>query len=143
VIEAYAIQKDSFRIVNAELFWEQCRSLAPGQYSVKVEKKRKKKSNAQLAWLYGQIYPHVLRGLIDVGYDEFTNLDQIDAKCKEMFARQEIINKHTGEIMSIPALKREMTTIEFSTYVQVIREWASDYLGVTIPDPETNLTMNL
>lgn len=143
-LEAIGIsEKGSFRVVNAAMFRGECQKLPAGRYRIVVEKARKKKSNPQLGWLYGQIYPHVLQGLIDAGYDEFTNLDQVDAKCKEMFARQEIVNKYTGEIMSIPALKRDMTTVEFSTFVDEIRDWSREYLNVEIPDPETNLKMNL
>ena len=34
-----------------------------------------------------------------------------------------------------------MTTVEMMTFVQCIREWASDYLNVNIPDPETNFNI--
>jgi hypothetical protein len=143
-LEAIAIaeQGKPFRVVNAKLFRGECDKLSPGRYRITVEKMRKKKSNPQLAWLYGQVYPHVLQGLIDAGWTEITNLDQVDAKCKEMVARSEIINKHTGEIMSVPALKRDMTTVEFSTFVDEIRDWARDYLNVEIPDPESQIKMN-
>lgn len=141
-LEAIGIsEKGQFRIVNSAMFRGECEKLPTGHYRITIEKKRNKKSNAQLAWLYGQIYPHVLRGLIDVGYDEFTNLDQIDAKCKEMFARQEIINKHTGEVMSIPALKRNMTTTDMMAFVDSIRNYCSEYLGTYIPGPGEQTTI--
>ena len=135
-IEAIAIKEDgkAFRIVNRALLDEELTGLPKGKYRLLIEKYRKKKSNPQLGYLFACIYPYVLRGLNDLGW-EFTNIDEVDAECKKRFASQEIINRHTGEIMEIPALKRDMTTTEFATYVNAIRDWASEYLNVYIPEP--------
>jgi hypothetical protein len=143
-IQYIAIKEQSkpFRVVNSKLFKGELDQLPAGRYRVTVEKYRKNKSNPQLAWLYGQIYPLVLQGLIDAGWDEVTNLDQVDAMMKDMFAKTEIVNKHTGEIMDIPGLKRNMTTVEMMTYVDAIRDWASEYLNVIIPEPETQTNFN-
>jgi hypothetical protein len=130
-----------FRIVNSKLFRQELDSLPVGRYKVTVEKYRKAKSNSQLAWLYGQIYPLVLKGLNDAGW-EFTSNDEVDEYCKSMFASREILNRHTGEIMDVPGLKRDMTTTEMMTYVDAIRDWASEYLNIIIPEPETNFSIN-
>ena len=135
-IEAIAIKEDgkAFRIINRALLDKELTGLPKGKYRLLIEKYRKKKSNPQLGYLFACIYPYVLRGLNDLGW-EFTNIDEVDAECKKRFASQEIINRHTGEIMEIPALKRDMTTTEFATYVNAIRDWASEYLNVYIPEP--------
>lgn len=137
------IKKDNepFRVVNRKLLDQELSSLPEGRYSLIIEKKRKPKSNPQLAWLYGQIYPHVLKGLIDAGWEDITNIDQTDAYCKSLFANTEIVNRHTGEAMTVPALKRDMTTTEFSTYVEAIRQWAAEFLNVNIPDPGEQLEL--
>lgn len=135
-IEAIAIKEDgkAFRIVNRALLDKELTGLPKGRYRLIIEKYRKKKSNPQLGYLFACIYPYVLRGLNDLGW-EFTNIDEVDAECKKRFASQDILNRHTGEIMEIPALKRDMTTTEFATYVNAIRDWASEYLNVYIPEP--------
>jgi len=140
-----AIKSDDtdFRIINSKLFKAELNALKKGRYRVIVETYRKEKSHPQLKWLFGQVYPLVLRGLIDAGFEEFTNLDQVDAYCKSMFAKQEIVNRNSGEVITVPALKREMSTVQFSTYVDAVRNWALEYLGVTIPDPENSYTMEL
>jgi hypothetical protein len=144
-ISYIAIKEDgkAFRVINRVMLDAELSGLPKGKYRLSIEKLRKNKSNSQLAWLYGQIYPHVLQGYLDAGWDDITNLDQVDAKMKEMFAQTEIVNKHTGEIMKIPALKRDMSTVDMMTFVQAIREWAEEYLNVSIPEPGTNLTMDL
>ena len=141
-LEFIGIKEDtSFRVVNKALLDKELIGLPKGRYRIIVEKYRKKKSNPQLGYLFACIYPFVLKGLNDLGW-EFTSLEQVDVECKKRFASQEILNRHTGEIMEIPALKRDMTTTEFATYVNSIRDWASEYLSIYIPEPgeQTNLT---
>jgi len=141
-LEHIGIKEDtSFRVVNKALLDKELIGLPKGRYRIIVEKYRKKKSNPQLGYLYACIYPFVLKGLNDLGW-EFTSLDQVDVECKRRFASQKILNRHTGEIMEIPALKRDMTTVEMMTYVDAIRNWASEYLSVYIPEPgeQTDLT---
>jgi hypothetical protein len=88
--------------------------------------------------LFAGVYPLVLKALNDAGW-EFTTIDEIDEYCKSMFSSKEVLNRHTGEILDIPGLKRDMTIVEMMTYVDAIRNWASEFLNVYIPDPETNL----
>src|SRR5574343_77159 len=130
-----------FRVVSADNFKKELSALPAGRYTITVEKKRNKKSTAQLGYLFAAVYPFVLRGLNDAGWEDITNLDQVDAKCKEMFAKNEIVNKQTGEIMVIPELKRDMTSTEFMTYIQAIQEWSREYLNIEIPEPETQIKM--
>ena len=59
-----------------------------------------------------------------------------------MFANKELINKDTGQIISVPALKREMTTVEMSTFTNQVRDYAAEFLNIIIPDPETNLQID-
>lgn len=142
-LEAIAVKEDgkAFRIINRALLDKELTELPKGKYRLVVERYRKKKSNPQLGYLYACIYPFVLKGLNDLGW-EFTSLDQVDVECKKRFASQEILNRHTGEIMEIPALKRDMTTVEMMTYVDAIRNWASEYLSVYIPEPGEQTDLN-
>ena len=142
-LEAIAVKEDgkAFRIINRALLDKELTELPKGKYRLVVERYRKKKSNPQLGYLYACIYPFVLKGLNDLGW-EFTSLDQVDVECKRRFASQEILNRHTGEIMEIPALKRDMTTVEMMTYVDAIRNWASEYLSVYIPEPGEMTDLN-
>lgn len=142
-LEAIAVKEDgkAFRIINRELLYKELTELPKGKYRLVVERYRKKKSNPQLGYLYACIYPFVLKGLNDLGW-EFTSLDQVDVECKRRFASQKIFNRHTGEIMEIPALKRDMTTTEFATYVNAIRDWASEDLSIYIPEPGEQTDLN-
>lgn len=131
----------SFRVVNGSAFYKQLNALK-GRHRLTVQKYRRNKSTQQLRWLYGQVYPLVLKGLNDAGW-EFTTIEEVDEYCKSMFASREVLNRHTGEIMAVPGLKRDMTTTEMMTYVDAIRDWASEYLNINIPEPEQQIAMNL
>ena len=131
-----------FRIVNKALLEKELIELPKGKYRLLIEKLRRKKSNSQLAWLFGFVYPLVLKGFNDAGW-EFTTIAEVDEYCKSMFSSKEVLNRHTGEIMNIPGLKRDMTTTEMMTYVDTIRNWSAEYLNVNIPEPEQNYEMNL
>lgn len=142
-ITALGIKDDNlpFRIVNRALLDQELTGLPKGRYRLIVDRMRKNKSNPQLGYLFAVIYPLVLQHLNDAGW-EFTSVEQVDIKLKVMFAGQDIINRNTGEIETIPALKRDMTTTEFSTYVNAIRDWCSEYLNAYIPEPGENIEMN-
>lgn len=142
-IQYIAIKEDNkaFRVVNSKLLKEDCDRLPKGRYQLTIEKYRKKKSTPQLGYLFAVVYPLVLTHLVDAGW-EFTSVDEVDIYLKKMFAGQEIINRHTGEIINIPALKRDMTTTDMMTYVEAIRQWDAEYLGGEIPEPMTNFKIN-
>ena len=130
----------AFRVVNSKLLTEELNSLPKGRYRLTVEKLYKQKSNPQLGYLFACVYPFVLKALNDAGW-EFTTIEEVDEYCKSMFSSKEIVNRNTGEIMSIPGLKRDMTTVELSTYTNAIRDWCAEYLGVYIPEPETQISL--
>lgn len=133
-------QEKDFRIVNGKMFRDECNKLAPGRYRLTVEKMRKNKSLPQLGYYYACVLPLFMQHLIDAGY-EFTTIEQVDAFAKSRFASQPIINKHTGEIIEVPGLKREMTTVQMSTFTNAIRDWDAEYLGGYIPEPEQQTEM--
>jgi hypothetical protein len=142
-ITAIAVKEEGkpFRVINSKLLKADCDGLPKGRYRLTVEKYRKNKSNSQLGYLFAAVYPLVLQHLNDAGW-EFTTLDQVDAKCKELFSDQEVLNRDTGEIMKIPALKRDMTTTEMMTYINAIRVWDAEYLGGIIPEPGENFKID-
>lgn len=141
-LEAIGIKEQGkdFRIVNGKMFRDECNKLAPGRYRLTVEKMRKNKSMPQLGYYYACVLPLFMQHLIDAGY-EFTTIEQVDAFAKSQFAKQPILNKHTGEVIEIPGLKRKMTTLEMSTFTNAIRDWDAEYLGGYIPEPEQQTEM--
>jgi len=142
-IKHIGIKEDgkAFRIVNRALLEQELTELPKGKYCLTIEKYRKNKSNPQLGYYYACVLPLFLKGAIDAGW-EITSIEECDIWLKSMFANKDLINKDTGQIISVPALKREMTTVEMSTFTNQVRDYAAEFLNIIIPDPETNLNID-
>jgi hypothetical protein len=131
-------QSKALRIVNNKLFRGELDRLPNGRYRITVEKYRKAKSNPQLGYYYACVLPLSQKLLIDAGW-EFASLEEVDIFWKSQFANRELINRHTGEIMDVPGLKRNMTTTDFMAFTDAVRNYCSEFLGGVIPDPEVNI----
>lgn len=108
-------------------------SLPPGTYQVSIHPLGDIRSSSQNKYLWGIVYPLLLKGLNENGYD-LVGVEQVHDFCKKVFSDR-FVNKHSGEIINIPDSTRDMDTKTFSTYIQVTREWAAEYLSIDIPDP--------
>jgi len=113
---------------------EQLRNLPDGEHLITIAPYRKTRSNQQNAYLWGVVYPAVLFGLQDAGW-EITHEEQVHEYCKQAFAAREVINKDTGEVLSLPSSTASMQTAEFNVYVDKIKAFALEYLNITIPEP--------
>lgn len=119
---------------SLDLFFEKFYQLPNGDYIFTVAPNRKTRSNQQNAYLWGVVYPAVLLGLKDAGW-EITHEEQVHEYCKQAFAAREVINKDTGEVLSLPSSTASMQTTEFNVYVDKIKAFALEYLNVTILEP--------
>lgn len=109
--------------------------LANGVYTVTIKKVRKPRSNDQNGYLWGCVYPLMLRGLINAGW-EFTNDTQVHEYFKKLFTSEQVVNRDTGEIIEFPASTASMDTLTFKTYTDKLREYALEFLGMDIPEPD-------
>ena len=123
-------------LFDLKLIYGFFRAAKDGQYSVTMERVRKVNTDLQKGYLWGCVYPLVLDGLLDAGWDNFTDTKQDHAFCLNKFAKTKAVNYQTGEVVEFPDSTAGMTTIEMSTYTDKIREWAKDYLNISIPDPD-------
>lgn len=130
-----------FRVVHAVLLKEELDRLPKGSYRLTVEKLRKNKSLPQLGYYYACVLPMIFSAAVDAGW-ELATKEECDIWLKSMFAGKDLINKHTGQILSVPALKRNMSSMEMATFTNQVRDWSSQYLGTYIPDPEENIKLN-
>ena len=113
---------------------ERLQNLPSGDYSITIAPNRRMRSTQQNAYLWGVVYPAVLFGLQDAGW-EIIDEEQVHEYCKQAFATREVINKDTGEVLSLPSSTARMQTAEFNVYVDKIKAFALEYLNITIPEP--------
>ena len=123
------LHESAFRLLDKTLH-----DLPLGDYVITITPNRKTRSNQQNAYLWGIVYPAVLFGLQDAGW-EIIDEEQVHEYCKQAFAAREVINKDTGEVISLPNSTARMQTAEFNVYVDKIKAFALEYLNITIPEP--------
>lgn len=140
-LEYIGIKEEKFRIVNDKGLRLDLASLTKGHYRITIEKFRRNKSQSQLGYLFGAVYPLLWKLLLDAGW-EFESIAEVDAFCKRQFANREIVNRNTGEVISIPELKRDFKTVDMMAYIEKIRDYAAEYLGGYIPSPEEQTQIN-
>lgn len=104
---------------------------------VEITSKRAKRSDDQNEWLWGCIYPILLQALINEGW-EYTNVEQVHEFFKNRFTADQVVNKHTGEVIEFPMSTASMDTVAFSSYCDLLRDYAKEYLYIEIPDPDKN-----
>jgi len=108
-----------------------------GDYVLTIEKKSKKRSLSQNAYYWGVVVPIVKQGLKDVGYRMTT--ETTHDYLKTNFNIIEIANEINGEIISFIGSTTEMSTSQMMDYFAKITEWAAEFLGVQIPEPNEQL----
>ena len=112
------------------------RAAADGSYALKIRKLHKARTLNQNDYLWGVVYPALLDGLIDAGW-EFTSCEQVHENFKEIMASEKVVNRDTGEVIEFPGSTAAMNTVQFSAYVDKLREYARKWLNVDIPEPDT------
>lgn len=121
-----------FNLQNLYLFF---RAMPDGSYMLSITKQKRGRTLNQNEWLWGCVYPILLDGLLDAGW-EFTSVEQVHEFFKKLMAQDRVVNYDTGEIVEIPKSTATMDTQQFSTYIDKLREYAEEFLNVTIPDPD-------
>jgi len=129
----FVIKQDG--MCNLQPLWEWFSRTLDGHYRVEITRVRRKRTLDQNGWLFGCIYPMLLKALNDQGW-EFTNVAQVHDFFKSLLWKQRFVNRHTGEIVELPQSTTEMDTVQFSTYCEKLRDYGREFLGVEIPDPD-------
>lgn len=126
---------------NLRTIEEFFRSASNGCYMLNVTRQRRGRTLNQNDWLWGCVYPILLDGLLEAGW-EFTSVEQVHEFFKKQMANDRVVNYHTGEIVEIPRSTATMDTQQFSMYVEKLREYAEEFLNVTIPPPDRDWRIN-
>jgi hypothetical protein len=127
------------KVIHRDKFNEAIKALSDGRYSITIEKVYSKRSNPQNAYLWGIMYKLVYEGLIDAGYEKTDiNMDWVHDYCKKAFLKSDVVNKD-GEVLEGVLSTSALTTVQFMQYISDIQKWASEYLGIYIPEPGEEL----
>ena len=115
-------------IINGKKFAQYIATLH-GDVLVRVEKPKRKRSDAQNRWYWGVVLQLMEE---ETGHTK----EELHEAMKMRFNKRLITLG--GNVMTIPGTTTKMKTSEFSEFVEKVRHFAVTYLNLTIPDPDPN-----
>lgn len=127
--------------IDRQLFASTVKQFSGKEITLTIEKRSKHRSNQQNSYLWAVVYPCVLHGLIEVGYDIEPNDTELAHEwCKKEFLENRKIGKKdvqngSDDYITLPASTTGLTTEEFNQYIERISQFSAEYLGVVIPAP--------
>jgi hypothetical protein len=139
-VEINSSVKDGVLVTNRKYIADVIKTFEGQNIIISIEKRRKKRSNNQNAfyWL-----------VIDMMRDGFNNtlgenvgVQEVHEFLKNRFLFKEIVNENIGEVVKMPKSTTELSTIEFEEYLENIRAFGLEFLGITIPMPNEQITID-
>ncbi len=140
IMEFY-LHKRNGKFVNTGKLKAYNDSLPDGTYKLIIDHS-KKRSNDQNAYYWGVVVPLVFQGLRDAGFDQVKSNEDAHLIMKSLFLKQQIPNNE-GEVIEFVKSTTDLKTVDFAAYLLSIFQWAAEYLGVQIPEPNEQLEFNL
>lgn len=128
---------------NREQIKRAIESFEGKEITITFAKAKKYRSNNQNSYYWGVCIPLVQSGLKEATGEYFgTNNIHYDILLKMFAPELEIVNKSTGQIMTRQISSSDMTTTQFLEFIMEVQKWASEFLGINIPDPNEEILIN-
>lgn len=128
-------------IFHRKMFDKDIDRLAGKNVEITIRLKRKRRSLMQNAYYWGVVVPLVREGLRDAGW-QFT-IEETHELMKAKHLKIEKVNEDTGEIIRSIGSTTDLTTTGMMDYIAAIQQWAAEFIGVTIPDPNEQLMIEI
>lgn len=113
--------------------------LPDGSYLVTIRSK-KNRSIPQNRYYWGAMLPMIKKGLNEAGYNEVKTINDAHEVVKGLFLKKYISNNE-GTALEISGSTAELTTVEFNELIEKVQQWAAEFLGIEIPDPNEQIIM--
>jgi hypothetical protein len=127
---------------NRNLILNALESFEGQEVILTIQKAKKSRTNPQNSFYWGVVLQLVQQGLKDAT-GEFRSVENIHYNILlKMFAPEnEIVNIETGECITEKITSSEMTTTQFAEYIMEIQKWSAEFLGISIPNPNEEITL--
>jgi hypothetical protein len=140
-LEHFATKKDGkFTITQRKTFEEGLSLLPDGNYTVIVERRKKKRSNDQNSY-YWLLIDMMVQGFRELG--NRASKESVHNLMREEFCYEEAVNPKTGEIKRLVKSTTDLSTTEFMDYIEHMKQFSAEWLGVILPDPEDQLEIKI
>lgn len=132
-------EKGSLSIHNRQRLLEWARQYPGKNVVIKFERKGSKRSSPQNRYYWGVVIREITIRLRELGH-QWLNDEDVHDMMKLKFNHEQIVSEE-GEVLELPKSTTALTKTQFAEYVDNIRMWAAGFLGIDIPDPNQDLTM--
>lgn len=122
------VRDGKLHIDDRERFAESVRQFS-GRVVLTLETYRRRRSNQQNRYYWGVVVEMVRDGLEKLGHEY--SPEEVHEAMKWKFLKSHEDNTDLPTVKSTTIL----TTKEFEEFCENIRRWASEYMGVVIPEP--------
>jgi hypothetical protein len=140
-LEHFATKKDGkFTITQRKTFEEGLSLLPDGNYTVIVEKRKKKRSLSQNNY-YFLLVAMIRDRLIDLGHDVDSETTHEMLKGRLLYS--EMIDENSGEIIKIPRSTKKLGTSEFMDYIEDVKRFSAEVIGLVLPDPNDQIEIDV
>jgi hypothetical protein len=123
-------------IANRKAITDAIKSFEGNNIVITMEKRKKKRSNNQNSYYWSVIIPFMQQGFTDV-FGEYFSIQECHEALKGRFLFKELINEESGEVIRMPKSTTELTTVEMELYHDQIRLFATEFLSIEIPLPNS------
>lgn len=129
-----SIKNGQLGISNLRRFKQDLKSF-PDCDIVLIVKKKGKRSNQFNRYYFGVVLTEILHELTNRGY-QIESTEDLHLMMKLKFVSDKAVDMNTGEVyLEVPKMTSVMNNIEFGEYVEKVKMWASQSLGIYIPEP--------
>jgi hypothetical protein len=139
-IEINTSVKDGILATNRKYISDVIKSFEGANIIITIEKRKKKRSNNQNAFYWLVI--DMMREGFNNTLGENVGVQEVHEFLKNRFLFKEIVNENIGEVVKMPKSTTELTTIEFEEYLDNIRAFGLEFLGITIPMPNEQIIID-
>jgi hypothetical protein len=127
---------------NRNLIKDAIETFEGKQVVIKIEKFKKKRSTQQNRFYYGVIIPIVQNCLKEAGH--IMTSESTHDLIKLKFLKETLfVNENTGEVIERIKSTTELSTSQFMDLLAEINNFTFEYFGVTLPNPNDDLTLKL
>lgn len=133
-MEEVIIHKAAGTILNMADFRQAFDRMKDGKILLTMKDYRKR-SIPQNAYYWVVVVPMVRKALYDTGWDDIQTNDDAHEALKKQFIKRKLVNKTTGEVVTMTGKSSLLTIPEFNEYIERICKWAAEYLSIVIPSP--------
>lgn len=117
------------------------------EVEVTFRRLRKRRTTPQNRYYWGVVLPEIMRGMIDLGNDAIQMGNAGHAEAVHEFLKANLLDNgdevtmRDGSSILLSASTTKCSTVEMEDYLERVRRWAAEYLGIAIPLPNEQTEM--